>query len=296
MPPNLRNKANNLSESFERGYTIKVRKALGKLPNFVKENEIIDLLRKSRDLKVAEDIFNKGVDWENYPSAMDEVDKQYRTGLKRSANTETGKVPGVKNGSRLVVDESNSELLGISQVMRHERITNLSEQAKKTIKTIVANGLSERRKNKEIAERIRNHININSRQEQHLWNLKARLKDRNKSDSYIDAAIKKKKEKQLDYRSEMIANTETTRLESEGKTFMWDNMDKEGVINKNKYQKMWNSVLDEKTSATCMQLDGVYLAPYNTRNFTDPTGNFVSVPYPPIHVNCRSRILLVRRR
>lgn len=84
-------------------------------------------------------------------------------------------------------------------------------------------------------------------------------------------------------RAEMIARTETTRAENQGKL---QAMKSSG----GKYKKRWISTMDERTSEICQRLNNKVVG--MNENFKDNKSGFEG-PCSPAHVNCRSTIIFI---
>lgn len=101
-----------------------------------------------------------------------------------------------------------------------------------------------------------------------------------KSLTEIKDDVKGRFDKFSDWRSEMIARTETTRITNEGKILGY----KESGI---KGQKVWSTALDKRTSEICKRLNGQTVALDDM--FIDPETR-KGFQSPPSHPHCRSTI------
>ena len=102
----------------------------------------------------------------------------------------------------------------------------------------------------------------------------------NKGIDAISKDIQKDFSKFSEWRSDMIARTETTRITNEGKMLGYKESGIEG-------KKVWRAAIDSRTSPICQRLNGQ--AVELDDDFTDPQTN-KRYPAPPSHSNCRSTI------
>jgi len=84
-------------------------------------------------------------------------------------------------------------------------------------------------------------------------------------------------------RAEMIARTESTRAENQGKLQAFKTSGE-------KLMKVWNTHFDDRTSDICKRLDGKKVG--MDENFKDIKTGWEG-PVPPSHVNCRSSVLYI---
>lgn len=82
-------------------------------------------------------------------------------------------------------------------------------------------------------------------------------------------------------RAEMIARTETTRAENQGKFQAFK-------ASGEKFKKKWVAAMDDRTSAICRRLHGQIVG--IDENFKDKQSGWEG-PCPPSHVNCRSTVV-----
>ena len=88
-----------------------------------------------------------------------------------------------------------------------------------------------------------------------------------------------------DWRSEMIARTETTRMINEGKIIGYKESGIEGM-------KAWSTAIDNRTSDICRRLNGQKRL--LDEDFIDPETRR-AYPCPPAHPNCRSVIVFIAK-
>jgi len=86
-------------------------------------------------------------------------------------------------------------------------------------------------------------------------------------------------------RAEMIARTEATRSENQGKLQAFKSSGEKLV-------KKWNTHFDGRTSDVCKRLDGQTVG--INENFKDKKTGWEG-PCPPSHVNCRSSVLYIEK-
>jgi SPP1 gp7 family putative phage head morphogenesis protein len=106
---------------------------------------------------------------------------------------------------------------------------------------------------------------------------------KNKSVSQIKEDIKESFSKFSDWRSEMIARTETNRIINEGKIVGY----KESGL---KGKKVWIAAIDHRTSEICRHLNGQER--HLDEDFIDPKDRS-AFHSPPAHPNCRSTIAFI---
>ena len=87
-------------------------------------------------------------------------------------------------------------------------------------------------------------------------------------------------------RAEMIARTETTRAENQGKLQAFKSSNED-------FLKKWVATKDDRTSEICMRLNGQTVG--LNENFKDDETGWEG-PAPPAHVNCRSSVVFISKK
>jgi hypothetical protein len=109
--------------------------------------------------------------------------------------------------------------------------------------------------------------------------------------AYVDKMVQDYADNYLDYRAEMIAQTEATRAASAGLQDAYSQAIDRGVFPSDAVTQFWKVDLDERTCPICLSVpdmnpDGVSM---------DETFDSIDGPQdaPPAHVNCRCEIEVV---
>jgi len=97
------------------------------------------------------------------------------------------------------------------------------------------------------------------------------------------------KRKLLNYRSRLIARTETIRSANAGQMQAWQQAADKGLLNRARTQRVWMTSRDESVCPRCEPMHGQTVA-FEGEPFVSGLG--ASVDMPPEHVSCRCAIRL----
>ena len=103
----------------------------------------------------------------------------------------------------------------------------------------------------------------------------------------IDKLVSAYADRALDYRAQMIAQTESTRMSNMGLEAAYQQMIDESAVPSEAVKKHWRVSLDEKTCGQCIELATVYDAGLKIGEL------FGEDLCPPLHVNCRCSLEII---
>jgi len=182
-------------------------------------------------------------------------------------------------------------------------ITQVTDQTKLGVRDIIARSIADGIPPRASAREIRQIVGLTQRQANSVINFKRDLEDqmaRGKSpfktvpltQPRIDRMTDKFSKKQLRFRSEMIARTETIRSSNMGQQAIWEQAAERGLIDENVAVRRWVVTEDDRLCDFCRPMDGqtvplrgqfqsgiVELKAGGLRSF-DPTLT------PPLHPQC----------
>lgn len=165
-------------------------------------------------------------------------------------------------------------------------IQNVTNQSKSVVRRALENALLERKDYGKIASQIYNSVGLNDRQAVALSNYEKMLSQKGFTGSKLDGFVEKYRDKLLKYRAETISRTEMLTATNRGQEFMWQRASDQGLIKTDKTFKVWIVTPDDRLCDYCAPLDGKKV-PINENFSVESPSGLVSIPGPPLHVNCR---------
>jgi hypothetical protein len=195
-------------------------------------------------------------------------------------------------GGSYAFDRFTPEVQEALRTMQDAFIQNLSQEAADAVEEALYDGMIEAWSVDEIAAAIRDVIGLNDRQAKAVDNYRAGLEAREgitaeEVDSLVGAYV----EQSLDYRADMIAQTESIRSANLGLHEGYRQAIDRGLFPQDAVKRFWQTALDEATCPVCIAIpddneDGVAVdEPFETED-----GPIMD---PPVHPNCRCSVTYV---
>lgn len=164
-------------------------------------------------------------------------------------------------------------------------VTSVTRESQRAMSEVVARAVGGKLAPDEAAAEIRQIVGLNRRQALSVSSYRRALVADKRAPATVDRLTERYRNKQLRYRAETIARTETMRSANSGAEAIWMEQTARGVIPRTAV-KVWSVVADDRTCPICRPLDGI----------TAPVGGtFVEagVDNPPQHPRCRCVCALV---
>jgi len=188
----------------------------------------------------------------------------------------SGAITEVKIGFNVV----NPKMASVLEQYRAEKITQITADARETIRSIIVDALTRGVNPKETALRIRDAIGLTSDQERMVMNyrvalekapleaLRRKLRDRRFDSTVrrahaegiplkpeqIEAQVNRYRQRLLTYRATTIARTESIRLLSESNQELWRQAIEDGKVLESSLKRFWISTKDGRTRAAHRQI------------------------------------------
>jgi len=205
---------------------------------------------------------------------------------------EVGKATARRLGEKLKVelrfDLLNPRAVKFINQRTGELITQVTEESKKAIRSIVRQAFEEGGHPYEQAKKIMQHIGLTERQSQAVENFRRRLIEDGVSKAEADRRAEAYAKRLLRDRAETIARTETMMASNEGQREAWRQVVEEGLLDETEFEREWIVTPDDRLCDRCLAMDGKR-APINETYEGGTEG-------PPLHPRCRCTEGLVRRR
>jgi hypothetical protein len=171
-------------------------------------------------------------------------------------------------------------------------ITNISDNTRKGVQKILAEGLEQGLTPSAIASQIRDKVGLLPRQVSAVENYRRLLISEGRDPAQIKRMVDKYKARQLRYRANMIARTETIAASNMGQEEIWQQAMDEGLLKPNA-KKKWVVTPDDRLCPVCKAI------PKKDANKNGvPIGAFFETDVgprqsPPAHPHCRCAVTLV---
>lgn len=142
---------------------------------------------------------------------------------------------------------------------------------------------------KQTSDLIVDSIGLNAPQMRALNNMRGRLANEGRSESYIQLKAQEYISKALIYRARMIAATESIDAACQGQLEFWMQAMDEDLLPKG-VLKVWWTTPDDKVCPSCSKMHGQRRS--LDANFSDPMGVFDGGKRPTLHPKCRCSMVL----
>jgi len=171
-----------------------------------------------------------------------------------------------------------------------ERVLAYNKQESKRLSVILREAKKQSWGPNRIAEQIKAGAGLNSRQQQTLYNLQARLSKEGLTKSQIEKKTSEYQKKALSYRATLTARYEAASAVNEGQAQLWNQLVDDSII-LDTSEKEWWAILDNLTGTPDRAMNGQRV-PINDK-FVDPTLTHAPLMRPPLRGNCRCTMRLI---
>ena len=193
-------------------------------------------------------------------------------------------------------------------------VTGVTEETRRAIASIVADGIRDRIPPREQARQIVRIIGLTERDARAVDSLWRRMIEDGVVQAQADSRAQRYADRLLRARAENIARTETIRASTEGTRQGWEAAAREGYVDTATARIVWIVTQDDRLCSRCAPMAGVTVgfadkftatteatgnlsrnkggtAPY--MGATRPLGEHLTVEGPPLHPRCRCSLGLV---
>ena len=169
------------------------------------------------------------------------------------------------------------------------------EDAKQIIRDIITDAVSGKYTTQTAAQEIRNHIGLTDRYSRAVVKYREELSGNGITGEKLEGKVERYAAKLLRSRAKTIARTEIIQAQVAGQRALWDEAARNGLFDKTKARRIWQTSFDERTCALCSAMDGQTI--HYGELFDSPDlgqKNVFGEPLvdPPMHPNCRCSVKL----
>lgn len=169
-------------------------------------------------------------------------------------------------------------------------VTNIGDEARNTIRTLVADGIQNGVPVPQTARLLRDSIGLTERQGQAVANYQAQLLADGRKAEDITRLGSRYAQQLTNHRAKLIARTETIASSNEGQQHAWQQAVDKKLFDPEKTQRRWSTTPDERTCPICVPMDGQLVA-FSGEAFVGGDGSAIAMP--PAHPACRCAVGLV---
>lgn len=285
-----KNRLENLANAMARGVRIDLVKGFKKFKSKINPEEIYSAWI-SKDWNR---LF-KAVPFQDLPHDLAPFAGHLEKSLKRSSDMSINALPApVQDNLRF--DLRNPQIRDYVNNRTGTLITNIESDTRSLIQNAVARHFDDAMTPRRVADMIKPSIGLYPQQVTALENYKSFLLQQGEKPGRINELAEKYEDRLLDYRSMMIARTETKMALNEGQMTVWNQAADQGLIDRQTVKKQW--VLDGNPCEVCQAVldeDDGGAIPLNdmfSLDFGGKTGE-VQVLGPPSHPNCMCSLELI---
>lgn len=243
----------------------------------------------------------------SYEKAIDMSGKSGQEFFKRSVKQLIPDVP--LNEFSWSVE--NPRIQRFIQQRTAQLVVDVSKQTKGAIKFIIEEGFRRGYPPRDLAKMIKQNVGLTQNQVAQVMNYQNKLesglkgqltefqkKGMNKKDlenlgnlrrSRVNELVQNYADRQLKWRSENIARTESFKAVNYGQVEIWQQAEDQGITERGKTRKEWVVTIDDRLCPICEPMDG--LTAQMGEDFV--TGDGTSISAPPAHPSCRCHVALV---
>lgn len=255
----------------------------------------IDLFKKDINLHDLIEALDEGdpskvmdaVPWDELSGRIEGLAEAHMMGIADSAEKSKAifrksidKLIGVKPD--LVFDANNPGIRNWLDQHLGELITVITNDTRKGVIDIIGRAINAGVPPRESAKLIKQIVGLNDRQAKAVINRRIALEKKGIKGRKLDTMVKEYAEKQLKYRSEMIARTEAMNANNRGMFEVAVQNADRGMFDRSQAEKMWIVTPWDRVCKICkpmankrVPLDGMFRLP-----------NGRVVPHAPAHPNC----------
>jgi len=227
------------------------------------------------------------IDWAVFGAGLGIV-KEIFQGIVDEVGKATARRLGEKLKAELRFDLLNPRAVEFINHHTGELITQVTEESRQAIRTIIRRAFEEGGHPYQQAKKIIQHIGLTERQSQAVENFRRRLIEdgvsRVKANKQAEAYAKRL----LRDRAETVARTETMMASNEGQQEAWRQAVEEGLLDEAEVEREWIVTPDDRLCDRCLAMDGKRAS----INETYEGG----IEGPPLHPRCRCTEGLVERK
>lgn len=176
-----------------------------------------------------------------------------------------------------------------------ELVQEIGKTTKKGIKAAITKGLEEGLDYRKVARDVlKLKIGLTEHQEGEVsrYLLKTRKDNPTWSDERVLAKVDRYRNAKIRVRSKVIARTEIAHAAGNGKTAVWNQLAKDGLINPSTMEKEWLGLSDGRECGICAGLSSGKNVPFNVA-FSFGGESFMQEP---AHPNCRCVTTVITRK
>lgn len=212
-----------------------------------------------------------------------------RTIFERGANSSIKHLPKSVQ-AQISFDLLNPRSVAFLRRSEFALIQAISTNTREGIREILRIGFEEGQPPVRMAREIKELMGLTPRQVRAMNNHRAMLISEGRTPKQVIELTRRFKNRQLKFRAQMIARTETIRAASAGQKELWDQAAEQGLIDPVTARKKWIVTPDDRLCPICrpipgMNPDGVPLG----SSFQTPKGPREA---PPAHPQCRCSMSL----
>lgn len=171
-------------------------------------------------------------------------------------------------------------------------VTGITEQTRVALREVIERAFVEGLAPREAAPLIRELVGLTERQTMAVINYRFELLEAGKDADTVARAATRYSRQLLNYRSLLIARTETVAASNAGQHELWRQARDAGLLDTDRMQRRWSTAHDERTCPICLPMDG------QTVGFDQlfEAGDGSRVLHPPAHPACRCSVGAVFQR
>lgn len=184
-------------------------------------------------------------------------------------------------------DYSDPRLAAHVQNVFDANIQAVIDTNEKTINAIINHGRDNGLSDSQIAKRIIKFWGLTPSHLQTVLNYERALLENGTKRSKVNELVSKRIDDLIDWRFTLVAKNISNDIVEGSKSIAFEQMKEVGAI-EDDIVKQWVSVIDDRTTDTCLGLNK------KQAEIGEPfQGGFM---YPPAHIGCRSSVILTKRR
>ena len=227
------------------------------------------------------------VPWEDFGGAIEGIGQVTFDGLSESAEKSKTlfrksikKLVGVE--SEVVFDADNPDVKDYIDNNLGELITKIKQNTQTAIQAVISDGLNRGVPPRESAKQIKQMIGLNDRQVVASMNHRKKLEKQDIKGRKLDLAMEKFTQKQLKYRSELIARTEAMNANNRGMMEVINQNADAGLFDRSSARKKWIVTPYDRVCKICRPMANKEVGIDEEFKLRDGR----SVMTPPAHPNC----------
>lgn len=221
---------------------------------------------------------------EQFPEQLGETAKLVRAGMQAGGELAAADL-SAQLGASISFNLTNPQAVAWAREHAAALVTQVSDETRTAIRGVIERAVAGEMTSPQAARHIRDIVGLTERQAAAVDSFRAALLADGVDGDNLERRVSRYAAAQLRRRATTIARTEILTSANTGQQLLWEQTERDGLLDAHKTRKRWIVTHDDRLDPHCERLDGQEVG------LKDHFPGGVSVP--PLHPMCRCAVRLV---